>query len=178
MITKKQAMDVQEFHAGDCSRTVGPRGGVTEKIERWRRNGQTKTWVTRPDDYRVPVRFGMRARDCTYITPDNAHLFHTADDCPIGEKSMDDTQTIECEGIEYDVEYAGSFNGPRGVMCRVVKAGGGTVGRKYGGVWIVKLVQGSRTLMEPTLLHTPEAFPVTHKGAAKIASEFLDLSGS
>lgn len=25
----------------------------------WRRNGKTQTWKTRPDEFRIPVKFGL-----------------------------------------------------------------------------------------------------------------------
>ena len=34
-----------------------------------RRNGATKTWKTRPAEFRIPVKAGLRS--CTYITHDN-----------------------------------------------------------------------------------------------------------
>jgi len=37
---------------------------------RWwtaKRNGQTKTWVTRPADFRIPIKAGLKAYG--YITP-------------------------------------------------------------------------------------------------------------
>lgn len=37
---------------------------------RARVNGQCKTWKTRPDDFRLPVKYGLR--HCFYITPENA----------------------------------------------------------------------------------------------------------
>lgn len=36
---------------------------------RVRRNGQTKTWKTRPGEFRIPVKAGLRA--CGYITHTN-----------------------------------------------------------------------------------------------------------
>jgi hypothetical protein len=38
---------------------------------RCKRNGKTKTWVTRPNEFRIPVKHGLR--DCFYITQDNCH---------------------------------------------------------------------------------------------------------
>lgn len=38
---------------------------------RCRVNGACKTWKTRPDDFRLPVKHGLR--NCFYITPSNAH---------------------------------------------------------------------------------------------------------
>jgi len=37
---------------------------------RCRVNGTCKTWKTRPDDFRLPVKYGLK--ECFYITPDNA----------------------------------------------------------------------------------------------------------
>ena len=37
---------------------------------RCRANGTCKTWKTRPNDYRLPVKHGLR--DCFHITPTNA----------------------------------------------------------------------------------------------------------
>lgn len=49
MITKEQALTEDMFHDKDC--------------RRWRRNGKTQTWKTRPDEFRVPVKFGLYAYD-------------------------------------------------------------------------------------------------------------------
>lgn len=38
---------------------------------RCKRNGKTKTWVTRPNEFKIPVKHGLR--DCFYITQDNCH---------------------------------------------------------------------------------------------------------
>lgn len=42
-----------------------------------RRNGQTKKWKTRPDDFRIPVKMGLRT--CGQVTPDTIALFRIAD---------------------------------------------------------------------------------------------------
>lgn len=70
-----------EYHYGECSRTVGPRGGIHINQKVVRRNGQTQLWKTRPDDFRIPVKYGLR--DCGAITSSNAILFHTPTDCPL-----------------------------------------------------------------------------------------------
>lgn len=36
---------------------------------RWRRNGKTKLWKTRPQEFRIPVKFGLYAYG--YITEAN-----------------------------------------------------------------------------------------------------------
>lgn len=81
MITKHQALNADEFHYGTCTRTVGPRGGITERVERWRRNGATQTWKTRPDEFRVPIKYGLRGYSS--ITSHNAYQFHLASECPL-----------------------------------------------------------------------------------------------
>lgn len=89
MVTKEQAIVTREFHyAPRCelltivneNSHAHPKSRPT--IERWRRNGQTQTWVTRPNDFKVPIKYGLR--DYTYITQDNAHEFHRAEDCSYG----------------------------------------------------------------------------------------------
>lgn len=40
-----------------------------------RRNGRTKTWVTRPGEFRIPVKYGMY--DTFYIDHTNAHEWST-----------------------------------------------------------------------------------------------------
>jgi len=37
---------------------------------RCRVNGKCKTWKTRPNDFRLPVKYGLK--ECFYITPENA----------------------------------------------------------------------------------------------------------
>lgn len=88
MLTKEQAVSAPEFHYGVCTRTVGPRGGVEIKITRVRRNGMTQVWKTRPADWRVPVKYGIRAKDQFSITQDRASEFHTPDDCPLAAEGV------------------------------------------------------------------------------------------
>lgn len=81
MLTLEQALSASEFHYGTCTRTIGPRGGVTVKSEVWRRNGQTKTWKRQPGRFLIPVKRGLRS----YSSIDNydAVHMHTAADCPL-----------------------------------------------------------------------------------------------
>lgn len=72
MITKQQAINEREFHI--------PSSKDPNKCHTWRRNGSTQTWVTRPDNFRVPVKFGMY--DYNQITQEDAHKFHIPADCP------------------------------------------------------------------------------------------------
>lgn len=81
MLTKEQALTEREFHHGECNRIIGPRGGVTVTQEIWRRNGQTQIWKTRPDHFRVPIKYGMYSYH--EITHDTAKFFHAASECPL-----------------------------------------------------------------------------------------------
>lgn len=83
MVTKQQAMTERHFHMNGCSKTVGPRGGETFTCYRWRASGMCQTWKTRPDDFRLPIKFGMYR---SYkLTQDTAHEFHVASECPVPE---------------------------------------------------------------------------------------------
>lgn len=83
-LTLAQVLHAREFHYGECVRTVGPRGGETVKVETWRRNGETKTWKTRPGEFRVPIKYGLRGY--SYIDNHNVGEFHAASDCPLGRE--------------------------------------------------------------------------------------------
>lgn len=69
MITKLQAMTASEFHEDH------PAGG---KVTRWRRNGRTQTWVTRPRQFRVPVKHGLYG----YGQIRNGDAGHAITSCP------------------------------------------------------------------------------------------------
>jgi hypothetical protein len=75
MITKEQALWTSAFHEDH-------KPGA--KVYRWRRNGVTKTWKTRPTEFRVPVKYGIRSY--AYITEVEAGRFHTEDECPDDKK--------------------------------------------------------------------------------------------
>lgn len=36
-----------------------------------RANGKCQTWKTRPADFKLPVKYGLK--ECFYITPETAH---------------------------------------------------------------------------------------------------------
>lgn len=88
MVTREQALAAREFHFGECTCTVGPRGGRTVRMEVWRRNGATKTWKTRPAEFRVPIKYGLK--ECSYLDQGNARHFHAAEDCPLNAKESSD----------------------------------------------------------------------------------------
>jgi hypothetical protein len=114
MITIDQARIEHEFHRGECSVTVGPRGGVKSDLVRYRRTGATKLWKTRPTEFDTPIKFGMRGYD--HLTHNNAHEFHVPTECPLLKCSS-------CGNIKSDVRvrpdaYAEDVNNERGAMWR------------------------------------------------------------
>ena len=64
MITFQKAIEAREFHHV----TFKNRDGTPLRA---RRNGKTKTWKTRPGEFRVPVKYGLK--QCFYIESINAH---------------------------------------------------------------------------------------------------------
>lgn len=69
MVTKEQATNERMFHFE-----------FGKSCQNWRRNGQTKLWKTRPDEFRTPVKYGLY--DYFYIDQHNAHQFHVESECP------------------------------------------------------------------------------------------------
>ncbi len=84
MITKEQALTLKRgsnvkqiamFHPYPHS----PRTSVRveeiplEKPKNWRINGEIQTWVTRPNDFRVPLKHGLYQYG--ELTHENCHLF-------------------------------------------------------------------------------------------------------
>lgn len=63
MITFEQALTAQRFEHV----TIKNEDGTPARA---RRNGQTKVWKTRPEDFQIPVKHGLK--ECFYITPENA----------------------------------------------------------------------------------------------------------
>lgn len=70
----------EDLHYGECVCTVGPRGGITLQIERWRVNGKVQRWKRRPGHWKVPVKAGLYRYD--YITSYSAGSWHWSGDCP------------------------------------------------------------------------------------------------
>lgn len=66
MITKKQAITLQ-YRTELYHRTATNADGTPLRC---RVNGKCQIWKTRPDDFRLPVKYGLK--QCFYITPDNA----------------------------------------------------------------------------------------------------------
>ena len=70
MLTFEEAVSAHYFHANHEP------GG---KVYTWRRNGRTKTWKTRPGEFRIPVKYGLYQYG--YIFHSTAHLYHTEENC-------------------------------------------------------------------------------------------------
>lgn len=83
MITKEEALTENHFHYGECTRKIGPRGGVTEKIIEVRRIGRTKTWVTRPTEWYIPVQYGFYGSGKFHLHESDAASYHLPKDCPL-----------------------------------------------------------------------------------------------
>lgn len=81
MLTHDQILTEDEFHEGPCSKVMGPRNGVKIQVKRWRRSGKTKTWKTRPKEFRIPIKHGLYNN--WEITHLNAKEFHAARSCPV-----------------------------------------------------------------------------------------------
>ena len=71
MVTFEQALTADNFHENH------KKGG---EVHNWRRNGMTKTWKTRPGEFRIPVKYGLYSYG--YIDNVNAGFFHVPADCP------------------------------------------------------------------------------------------------
>lgn len=74
-ITKEEAVTADEFHDNSgCN-------PILKKTERWRRNGKTQVWKTRPNDFRIPVKYGLYMYG--QIWHYDAKQFHTPEKCPL-----------------------------------------------------------------------------------------------
>jgi hypothetical protein len=86
-MTKQQAMACrhgQELHyigVEKCKQTVGPRGGKKISITRVRVSGRCQTWKTRPDEFKLPVKYGLYESWAVDLT--NCQDFHLAEECPL-----------------------------------------------------------------------------------------------
>lgn len=69
-MTRDDAMTCTAFY----HRTLRNADGTAVRC---RANGRCKTWKTRPDDFRLPVKYGLRK--CFDITPSNAADWLTSD---------------------------------------------------------------------------------------------------
>lgn len=86
MVTRQQIIDApyhQIWHytgKHECSCVVGARGAIHVNFVAYRGNGRVKLWKTRPNDFRLPTKYGLR--EGGWIDQDNAHEWHLEQDCP------------------------------------------------------------------------------------------------
>lgn len=69
MVTKQQAMTATRFEHVSIKNSDGTPA-------RCRSNGACKTWKTRPEDFQLPVKHGLKNH--FYLTPANAHEWTVA----------------------------------------------------------------------------------------------------
>jgi hypothetical protein len=81
MTTIQDYVNEGSAHWGNCTRSTGPRGGVKAHTTTAKVTGQLKTWKTRPNDFRLPVKHGMRGYG--EIVPSNISQFHLPSECPL-----------------------------------------------------------------------------------------------
>ena len=88
-LTKEDAVSKNEFHLthrygtlDGCRKIQKPRS-IQKRVVQVRRNGRTQTWKTRPEEWRVPVKYGIRAPDQFSITQHEADNWHTPEQCPV-----------------------------------------------------------------------------------------------
>jgi hypothetical protein len=65
-----------------CTCVLGARGAIHLRFTACRTMGQLKTWKTRPNEFRLPVKHGMSKYGSAYIDHDNADHWHREEDCP------------------------------------------------------------------------------------------------
>lgn len=70
MVTYNEAVTASAFHENH---------EPGAKIYRWRRNGKTQVWKTRPGEFRVPIKYGLYSYD--QLTHLNADRMHAEDAC-------------------------------------------------------------------------------------------------
>ncbi len=76
-----------------CKRTIGPKGGEKIEVVRVRPNGKCQTWKTRPEEFRLPIKYGLYGYGA--ITHLNCEHFHLASDCPINKERFTPPQGFE-----------------------------------------------------------------------------------
>lgn len=100
MVTREQVLAAPyhqiyhaEFNGNHCSCLVGPRGAIHLHFVAVRCNGSVRTWKTRPEEFRLPIKHGMRGY--AYIDQDNASHFHREEDC----RALQQAQQLRKEAL-------------------------------------------------------------------------------
>lgn len=87
-----------------CTRDFGPKTYVMDRVTKVRPNGKAQTWKTRPNDFRLPVKYGLK--EYLYIDQDNAAHFHRAEDCPLHQAPKTRQEALELLKGEGLVTYS------------------------------------------------------------------------
>jgi len=69
MVTKEQAMIASRF----LFKVSNPNHKAYGQERECRRNGKTQVWKTRPNNFKIPVKYGLF--EYFYITQENANQF-------------------------------------------------------------------------------------------------------
>jgi len=92
MITKEQAMTATRFKQvakldleprlayGSMRMTMEKKSDKIiplAKPNNWRASGKCKTWKTRPEEFKLPIKFGLY--ESSYLTHENCNLFEVAE---------------------------------------------------------------------------------------------------
>jgi len=72
MVTKEQALTAREF----TFKISNPNNKHYGEIRKCRRNGKTQIWKTRPNEFKIPVKYGLY--EYFYITHENAGDFEVS----------------------------------------------------------------------------------------------------
>jgi len=77
-----------------CHSERGPRGGLKTHQIRVRVAGSLKTWKTRPKEFSLPVKYGLK--EWAHITHDNGMYWHRSSECPelVIERGVRDAATV------------------------------------------------------------------------------------
>jgi hypothetical protein len=80
MMTREQALRAQEFHLDTGCPTRPTRNSKDAGPVRWRTNGKATVWVTRPTEFRIPVKHGLYGYE--YVTERDLGTLHVSTECP------------------------------------------------------------------------------------------------
>lgn len=75
MLTKADCVNARY---GQTFRYLSGTYARSKELKQVRVSGKCQTWKTRPDDFKLPVKYGMY--ESLYITPENAAMFITEDE--------------------------------------------------------------------------------------------------
>ena len=110
MITKDQAIELREVFTVGLSRVCDEPTGY--KVYRWRRNGSTQVWKTRPNDWRLPVKFGLRTYG-SFNQDDAASVYATYLEADAVGKAMYERETALIQERRTEREFTAALANQR-----------------------------------------------------------------